>query len=112
MQELQNIHTNSNNAHNIITAYIPNGYLTQLIKIENLSPTIQEQELIEVLFAAIDALPAKNKQVIELYYFENKSIEDIKNILGKSESTIRNHLKYGIFYLKKYFNNKLNYHAQ
>jgi RNA polymerase sigma factor (sigma-70 family) len=108
MRKLQNIRVLSDSSTTIAKH---ERHLVQLIEIENLSPTISEEELIELLSNTINKLPAKNKQVILLHYFQNKSIEDIKAIIGKSESTVRSHLNYGIFFLKKYFTHKLKTHA-
>jgi len=110
IQTQLNINTGSISNTAIRTA-AQNKYLAELIEIDNLSPTIPQAELEEFLSIAVNELPLKNKQVIDLHYFQNKSIKEIKLLIGKSESTVRNNLSYGIFFLKKYFNNKLKTHA-
>jgi RNA polymerase sigma factor (sigma-70 family) len=59
-----------------------------------------KKELTTQLLACIENLPAKCKEVIELYYLENQSIHDIKATIGMSESTVRNRLSYGLYLLK------------
>jgi RNA polymerase sigma factor (sigma-70 family) len=52
------------------------------------------------LLACIENLPAKCKEIIELYYTENQSIHEIKATIGMSESTVRSRLSYGLYLLK------------
>lgn len=61
---------------------------------------LEQKKTGEQLLAHIETLPEKYKEVIHLYYFENKSIQAIKTAIGMSESTVRSRLGYGLFLLK------------
>jgi RNA polymerase sigma-70 factor (ECF subfamily) len=47
---------------------------------------------IDSVFRAVMGLPAKYKTVVYLYYYEGYNSAEIAQILGKPQSTIRNHL--------------------
>lgn len=49
---------------------------------------IEQRELREELVEAVDDLPAQERRVIRLYYFEGKTLKDIKEVLGVSESRV------------------------
>jgi len=56
---------------------------------EVLEPTEQSGEV----WAAVRNLPARQAQVIALFYWEDRPIRDISEILGTSEETTKTHLK-------------------
>lgn len=66
-----------------------------------LTQDIPQQEIELKLLSGIELLPAKCREVILLYYFNNQSIKNIQATIGKSESTVRNRLSYGLFLLKQ-----------
>ena len=45
-------------------------------------------ELTEILSAAIDALPEKERMVLSLYYYEELTMKEVGAILGVNESRI------------------------
>jgi len=49
---------------------------------------IEQQEVRRELSAAVDDLPSQERRVIQLYYFEGKTLKDIKGVLGVSESRV------------------------
>lgn len=49
---------------------------------------LEQQEMIEVLRGAIEALPEREKMVITFYYFEELTLKEISAILEVSESRI------------------------
>lgn len=49
---------------------------------------IEQQEVRQELTAAVDDLPSQERRVIRLYYFEGKTLKDIKGVLGVSESRV------------------------
>ncbi len=57
---------------------------------ENLQ-SAEDIEIDDTLEVVMD-LPDKYKTVVYLYYYEGYSTPEISNILGKPQSTIRNHL--------------------
>lgn len=52
------------------------------------SDRLLRDEMQEVLAAAIDALPPKQKQVISLYYYENLNLREIGEVLGVSQQRV------------------------
>lgn len=50
------------------------------------------QELQEQIDTAIEALPAKGKEVFKLYFEHQKTAGEIASILGISRSTVENHI--------------------
>ncbi len=59
-----------------------------LISDTDVSENLLRQELMETLAKAIDALPAKQKQVISLYYYENLNLREIGEVLEVSQQRI------------------------
>lgn len=57
---------------------------------QNLEENTEPQ--IDGTLAAVLALPAKYKTVIYLYYYEGYNSTEIAKMLGKPQSTVRNHL--------------------
>lgn len=55
----------------------------------------KEKDYLE-LYEAMDSLPAMDKTVIILKYFEDYRIKDIASILDISESKVKNHLHSGL----------------
>ncbi len=49
---------------------------------------IEQKEVQRELVAAVDDLPSQERRVIQLYYFEGKTLKDIKGTLGVSESRV------------------------
>ena len=47
-----------------------------------------EEEMMQVLADAIDALPPKQKQIISLYYYENLNLREIGEVLGLSQQRV------------------------
>jgi RNA polymerase sigma factor (sigma-70 family) len=80
--------------------------LTAFFKEKNISSyangfdALALKEINQQLLSCIENLPAKCKEVIELYYMENQSIAQIKATIGMSESTVRSRLSYGLYLLK------------
>lgn len=74
-----------------------------------LEEIIRAQEEIEKnkeflsLHKKISQLPVKYQEVIYLRFFEKKKIEEIAEILGKKEGTIKTHLHRGLERLRKLF---------
>lgn len=54
----------------------------------DVSDRLLREEMQEALAAAIDALPAKQKQVISLYYYENLNLREIGEVLGVSQQRV------------------------
>lgn len=52
----------------------------------------EKQAIIETMDKIIEELPDKYKIVVKLYYFEEKSYEEIADILGIPINTVRTHL--------------------
>jgi RNA polymerase sigma-70 factor (ECF subfamily) len=71
------------------------------------SPIEQKEEETEQhnkysqILAGLKQLPLKYQEVLALRYFENKSIKEIAEILGKSEGTVKSLLSRGTDKLKK-----------
>lgn len=74
-----------------------------------LEEVIKSQEEIErnkeflFLHKKISQLPVKYQEVIYLRFFEKKKIEEIAEILGKKEGTVKTHLYRGLEKLRKLF---------
>lgn len=58
------------------------------------------------LIWAVKNLPTKYLQVIQLYYFEGYSVNEISQILSANESTVKSRLKRGRELLKGELNNE------
>jgi len=73
----------------LMTDYAENG-------VEHV-PTMdaERRELLRTVRRAVDTLPAKTREAIYLYYFEEKSLKEIGAFLGKSPNAISGLLKYG-----------------
>ena len=52
-------------------------------------------------YFAVQALPEKYRTVIHLYYYEDYSIKEISQLLGKKENTVKSLLKRGREQLRK-----------
>lgn len=55
-------------------------------------PMEGEDEIGEPLRALVDALPERSRRVLTLYYFEERSIEEVARMLGCPEGTVKTHL--------------------
>lgn len=55
---------------------------------EEIGEGLLEQELRDVLAQAIDALPAKQKQVISLCYYENLNLREIGEVMGITQQRV------------------------
>jgi RNA polymerase sigma factor for flagellar operon FliA len=54
----------------------------------DVSLAVEQGQMREALAEAVDGLPPQERTVIKNYYFENKTLKDIKEILGVSESRV------------------------
>lgn len=66
---------------------------------ENIS--VEEKEDFSEVYEAVKALPAKYREAIHLFYYEEFSIKEIADILEEKESTVKTHLNRGRKLLKK-----------
>lgn len=74
----------------------------QLLEKENLTNTIQnEEEKFRKLHHAINELPSKTRQVLELNIFENLSYEVIARNMNISVNTVKYHIKTAYERLRK-----------
>ena len=55
----------------------------------------ERRELLRTVRRAVDTLPAKTREAVYLYYFEEKSLKEIGAFLGKSPNAVSGLLKYG-----------------
>ncbi len=62
---------------------------------------IEQREVREELSAAVDDLPSQERRVIRLYYFEGKTLKDIKGVLGVSESRVSQIHAQAVIHLRK-----------
>jgi RNA polymerase sigma-70 factor (ECF subfamily) len=67
---------------------------------------IMEVDLLGKLYQAIDRLPAETKQVLTMFYFENKQCRQIAAELGKTDATVRSIKRYAINSLYKLLANE------
>ena len=56
---------------------------------------IEQKETIRIVREIVDSLPDDQRAVIGMYYYENKSVNDIASAMGASQSAIKSRLKYG-----------------
>lgn len=56
----------------------------------------------QALYQALDRLSEKEKAVIVLFYFEDRSVKEIASILGMPSGTVKYHLSVGRTHLKQY----------
>lgn len=73
-----------------------------------------EQEIVEreqkrELLQEVWNLPAKYREVIHLFYFEQLSIKEISNVTGRKESTVTSQLTRGRDLLKKRLKEEYRY---
>ena len=68
------------------------------------APDRETCELVE----AIQALPANQRAVIHLYYYEGYSTDEIARILGQRPGTVRSHLSRGRETLRKQLKENFN----
>ncbi|HFU4024927.1 TPA: RNA polymerase sigma factor [Streptococcus suis] len=62
---------------------------------------VNDQEGHEELYQAVEGLPSKYQQVIDLYYFQNMSVKEVAAILGRSQSWVKITLYRGRNQLRK-----------
>ncbi|MGQ7435727.1 RNA polymerase sigma factor [Streptococcus suis] len=62
---------------------------------------IDDQEGHDELYQAVEGLPSKYQQVIDLYYFQDMSIKEIAHILGAGQSWVKISLYRGRKQLRK-----------
>ncbi len=74
--------------------------LETLIESGNNIPAEEKEDFSEV-YEAVKELPAKYRQVIHLFYYEEFSIKEIAAILERNEATVKTHLKRGRKLLEK-----------
>jgi len=63
--------------------------------------TAEEQERLQSLLQAIDALPSRHRVVVVLYYLEGLSLGEIAYVLGIPEGTVKSRLHYARESLRK-----------
>lgn len=78
-----------------------NIYCERDIGMEGLEEKILSVEKNSILLTAVKALPAKYREVIHLFYYEELSVKEIGQITGRKESTITSQLTRGRELLKK-----------
>lgn len=59
----------------------------------------------DILMSAINKLPAEQRICVFMYYYENYSVKEIKELIGCSENTIRGRLRYAINNLRNQIEN-------
>lgn len=57
---------------------------------------------------ALCMLPEITAEVIRMHYMEGKTLDEICSIIGRSISTVRNHINLGIFRIFQQLENKKN----
>ncbi|MCK4075012.1 RNA polymerase sigma factor [Streptococcus suis] len=62
---------------------------------------VYDQEGHDELYQAVEGLPSKYQQVIDLYYFQDMSIKEIAHILGAGQSWVKISLYRGRKQLRK-----------
>jgi RNA polymerase sigma-70 factor (ECF subfamily) len=83
-----------------------NKYLENLLRDSlDIQKEIEEKELVEKIREMIDSLPRNYRDVIILHYFEDKSYEEMSDILQKPEGTIATLLSRAKKMLKEMKNN-------
>jgi len=92
MNKLQNIQSHTSKVHSAREANLFQKLLAQ---------SFSNEEVEAQVLSGLEALPSKYRQVILLHYFNNQSIQNIQATIGKSESTVRNRLSYGLYLLKQ-----------
>lgn len=68
-----------------------------------------EQERKQELLAAVFSLPAKYREVLHLFYFEELSVKQIMDITGRKESTVTSQLTRGRELLRKKIKEEYRY---
>ena len=80
---------------------VPDGELEYSSDIDNVEDIVSNVELQEEIVDLLDrALTERQKQVVNLYYFENKTQEQIGKLLGVDKATISRNLQNSIKTLK------------
>jgi len=82
-----------------ITEKIPTSE-TQLENLKELAAEMEEEK--EEMYLHLDKLPKRQREVIQLYYFENKKVKDISLMLGIKPQTVLRHRKLALQTLKKH----------
>ncbi len=59
------------------------------------------RELNEKIQQAVEELPAKGQKVFQLYFFDQKTVNEISTILNLSKSTIENHIYNNLKIIRK-----------
>lgn len=62
---------------------------------------IEQREVRDELTAAVDDLAPQERRVIRLYYFEGKTLKEIKGVLGVSESRVSQIHAQAVIHLRK-----------
>lgn len=63
---------------------------------------LENKELEEMIYGAVDKLPPRCREIMEQYLFLNKSYEEIAETTGISQSTARVQVKIGLTKLREY----------
>ena len=62
---------------------------------------LQKNQKFKQASAALSRIKLKYQTVLTLRYFEEKSIQEIAEILGKNENTIKTQIRRGLIYLRR-----------
>lgn len=62
---------------------------------------VYDQEGHEELYQAVEGLPSKYQQVIDLYYFQDMTVKEVATVLGRSQSLVKITLYRGRNQLRK-----------
>ena len=54
----------------------------------------EQQEIIELLRKALSALSAEHREIIDLVYYHEKSVEEVAQIVGIPENTVKTRMFY------------------
>lgn len=67
--------------------FLGSGWVRRTVELEDNIPTTESRDEDNIIDKVM-ALPEKYRTVIHLYYYEEYSIEEIADILGKSKGTV------------------------
>jgi len=70
--------------------------INRLFTEEDIEREIIESGVIAILMAALNKLPPESKQVIEMFYFDEKSCVEIGHEINKSADTVRSLKRSGL----------------
>ncbi|MCK4255595.1 RNA polymerase sigma factor [candidate division WOR-3 bacterium] len=70
---------------------------------ENFQQALEKKDLIERAKNAVSSLPDIHRAVFTLRFYQNKSYEEISQILGIPEGTVKSRMHYAVQSLRKFF---------